>query len=237
MSKFISFLITLALLVTLVPASLAHTYSRSSGKALKIVSAEVETDRQRVVGEVKVCNNKAEPIRFVLDVKNETINSLYRRKLFIPSAGCHTYKLDFTKNFAEMSNTGDSIRFLAKSSRGLVSFGKFDLSHPYVAVVKEGNTDPAGCGDERGGDGIYDSCLGDFIYHTPTGLRIKINSIDYRRADLLVTHIRWGGVKKIRIYKNHGKKVVAGNDDHTKVEMSNLLGEKSNDFLLKLESI
>jgi hypothetical protein len=239
MSKFTSLLAALALLVTMTPVSFAHPVSSSSSgfdQALKIKSAEVETDRQRVVGEVEICNREYEDVRFILDVKNETINSLYKRRLSIRGGECQTVRLDFTKNFAEMSNTGDKITFVAKSVRGLLSYGKYALSAPYTATVTEGNDDPAECGDASGDDQIYSVCIDDFIYHEPSGLRIKVIANDYNRVTVLVTHVRWGGVKKFNVYKNRSKEVVSGDENHTKVTMSNLVGESRGAFLFGLES-
>lgn len=237
MSKFIRFLAVVTLLITLVPISFAHTVSSSSGKkALKITSASFETDRQRVVGEATICNRTAEDIRFVLDVKNLTINGLYKRKLLIPATKCQTFELDFAKNFAEMSNTGDEILLQAKSVRGIFSLGKYDLSKPYETVVTEGNEDLSGCGDAAGDDGFYSPCVGDFIYHEPSGLRIKLTSTDYRYALIYVTHIRWGGVKQFRIYKNRDREVVSGDEDHTKVKIANVIGENDGDFTFQVTS-
>ena len=235
MSKFISILTAFALMLTLTPMTVAHK-SPSHKKALTIKSASVETDRQKVKGEITVCNNTAERIKFNLDVQNLTINHLYKRKLAVAGAKCTTVDLKFTKNFAEMSNTGDEIQFVAKSVKGLVSFGKYALSDPYIAFVAEGNTDEAGCGDAKGGDQIYSVCPNDFIYHEPSGLRIKVQRIDRRKVDLLLTHIRWGGVKKLRVYKDRNKTVHAGDDGHTKVEINNLVGENRHDFLLEISS-
>jgi hypothetical protein len=235
MSKFLSFLTAIALFTTMAPVSLAR--NSSSDDRIKVKSATVETDRQRVIGTVKVCNMTSERVSFTIDVKNTTINSLYQRNLGIGAATCETYELDFTKNFAEMSNTGDEIEFSAKNARGTGSDNRYRVSNVYTTIVEEGNTEEPGCGDEIGEDDIFTPCINDFVYHEPTGLRIKVKSIDYMRAEVLVTHVRWGGVKKLRIYKNRSKKVVAGDDDNTHVELSSLVGDDYSGFTLKLESL
>jgi len=236
MSKFTSFLVALVLLVTLTPVTLA-SHTHSSDKALKISSADIEADDHRVTGDVTVCNKAAENLRFILSAKNETVNLLYLRRLSIKAGECATYKMKFNNNFAEMSNTGDEIKIVAKSVKGYSSFGKYDLSDPYIAVVKEGHDDPAECGDEKGGDGIYTVCENDFIYHEATGLRIKVIEIESYRTTVLVTHVRWGGVKKLNVYLNRSKDVVSGDEDHTKVEMTNLVGETRGEFLFQLKSL
>jgi len=235
MSKFINFLTAIVLIVTLAPASLAHA-STTKRDVLKITSAIVETNRQKVIGKVTVCNTEAKRTRFVLEAKNETINSLYKRKLSIPGTQCKTYKLNFTKNFAEMSNVDDEIHFITKSTTGSNSFKKNILSKSYSTIVKEGNRNISGCGDENGKDDIYNNCVNDFIYHEPTGLRIKIKNVDYKYVEILVTHVRWGGVKKFRIYKNRSKTVSTKNYKNTKVEISNLVGERTHDLFLGLKS-
>lgn len=236
MSKFISSILVLVMVLALAPASFAARYGAPE-RALKIKSATLETDRQRVIGQLTVCNNEAADTSFVIDVKNETINSLYQRKLAIDGGACETYKLDFTTNFAEMSNTGDEVRFVAKSIRDLNVFGHEQLSAPYVAIVKEGNRDVEPCGDTRGGDKIYSVCVNDFIYHEKSDVRVKVKSIDHQRVDLLVTHVRWGGVKAVRVYKGRSKEVVSRNEDRTKIEISNLIGENPGAFLLEIDSL
>jgi hypothetical protein len=233
MSKIISSLIAIALFATVAPLNMVHA---SSNKALKIKSANVETDRQRVIGEVKVCNTASEDISFKLDAKNMTINSLYQRNLSISANSCEVYELNFTKNFAEMSNTGDEIVFSAKYIRGAKSENSYRNSKLRTVYVKEGNSAVEACGDASGEDGVYTPCVGDFVDHEASGLRIKVKSLGYNKAQLLVTHVRWGGVKSFRIYKNRSKKIVSGDDDHTQVELSSIVGENSG-FTLQLESL
>lgn len=52
-----------------------------------------------------------------------------------------------------------------------------------------------------------------------------------------MTPIEWGGVKQKRIYKSRTKDVRAGDEDRTKVEITNVYGDGTSTFALKLESL
>ena len=142
MSKFASILSILLLLVTFTPFVQAD-----SDQPIRIKSAVIETEDSRVVGTVKVCNSERERIRFVLDVKNKSINGIYKRRLSVAASDCATVKLRFTKNFAQMSNTGDEIVFVAKRVRGLRFRDRYDSSDAYRTLVVKGKRDYAGCTD------------------------------------------------------------------------------------------
>ncbi len=236
MVKLKQFIAALLAGILLVPAAaIAHT-TFTEEKPLKIYQAHFETDDYLVKGEVKVCNNESERIRTTIEAKNMTINSLYKRNVLVPANKCQTYKLYLHKNFAEMSNAGDEIRLIAKYPKGLTSFNTYRLSEPFYTEVEEGNNDPSNCGDEKGDDGFYSVCVNDFIYHEPSGLRIKVKGYDRDRAELLITHVQWGGVKKKYVYKGRSKKIISGDEDHTRVRINNVLGDGRNDFILELES-
>ena len=231
MIKSARYLIVLLLVLMLAPTVLAD-----DDQPIYIKSAIVETEDSRVVGEVTVCNTEREKVRFVLDVKNLTINSIYKRKLTVNANDCVTTDLRFTKDFAEMSNVGDEILLQAKHVGGLWSYLKYDFSDKYTTKVVKGERDNAGCGDRTVDDGVYGACEMDFIYHTPSGLRIKVleNNSDY--VQLKLAHIEWGGTKEMRIYKDRAKKIRSNYDQLKRVEISNVYGENSRDLYLKIES-
>lgn len=231
MSKFLRFLSILLLVLVLSPATLAD-----SDQPIKIKSAVIETENSRVVGEITVCNTERERVRFTLDVKNLTINSFYKRNLSVAASDCITTKLRFKKDFAEMSNTGDEIVVVAKRVRGLWSRIKYDFSDEYTTVVVKGKRDYAGCSDLEVEDGTYGACDMDFIYHKPSGLRIKILDHNSSYVLLKLTHIEWGGTKQMRIYKGRTKKIRSNYDQLKRVELSNVYGENSKALFLKIES-
>ena len=83
MSKFTRFLSVLLLLFVFMPFAKAD-----EDQPIRIKSAVVETEDQRVVGTVTVCNTERERVNFVLDVKNLTINSIYKRKMTVSANDC-----------------------------------------------------------------------------------------------------------------------------------------------------
>lgn len=231
MSKFARFISVLLLALVLAPFVLAD-----EDQPLYIKSALVETEDSRVVGEVTVCNKERERVRFVLDVKNLTINKIYKRKLTVNASDCTTTELRFKEDFAEMSNVGDEIVMTAKRARGLWSHLDYDFSKKFTTKVVKGKRDYAGCSDHTVQDGIYNACVMDFIYHTPSGLRIKVVEQNPDYVELKLTHIEWGGTKKMRIYKGRSKKIRSNYDQLKRVELTNVYGENTRELYLKIES-
>ncbi|MDH5596569.1 MAG: hypothetical protein OEY44_00570 [Candidatus Peregrinibacteria bacterium] len=230
--KTITRLLLVGLLVTsLIPAGLA-----TEASPIRIQSLTVETVNSIARGEVYVCNTSGSTMRFVLEAKNLDMNRLYRRRLQMNAGSCQGFDLKFADDFAQITQAGDSIRVVAKKMRAERSSGKFDLSDPVVTEVEEADRHPSNCGDEEDGDRIYTPCAGDFVNHEPSGLRVKVKSVNRDYAEVLVAHIRWGGVKRFRVRKNSGKLVVAGNTGHSRVEINNLLGENRSDFFLQLKT-
>lgn len=231
MTKFARYLIIFLLVLILAPAVLAD-----DDQPVYIKSAVLQTEDTRVIGEVTVCNTERERVRFVLDVKNLTINKIYKRNLLVNASDCVTTDLRFTEDFAEMSNVGDEILLTAKRVRGLWSYIKYDVSDKYTTKVVKGDRDYAGCGDQTVGDGIFEACEMDFIYHTPSGLRIKVLENKYDYAVLKLTHIEWGGTKELRIYKDRSKKIRSNYDELKRVEITNVYGDNTRDLYLNIES-
>lgn len=231
MSKFLRFLSVLLLVLVLTPVTFAD-----EDQPIRIKSVVVETEDTRVVGEVKICNSERERIRFVLDVRNKTINSFYKRKLSIADNDCITINLSFGRNFAEMSNVGDEIVLVAKRVRGLRSRDKYDFSDVYRTRVVKGDRDYAGCGDQEVEDGVFNACDMDFLYHKPSGLRIKVLNHDSDYVQLKLTHIEWGGTKQMRIYKGRTKKIRSNRDQLKRLELTNVYGENTKNLYLKIES-
>lgn len=231
MFKFARFISVLLLALVLAPAVLAD-----NNKPIYIKSAVVETESSRVLGEVTVCNTERERVSFVLDIKNETINSIYKRKLSVPASDCITTELRFTTDFAEMSNIGDEIVMAVKHTRGLWSRLDYDFSDKYTTKVVKGKKDQGGCGDLKVEDKLFEACDMGFIYHKESGLRIKVLRHDYDYVQLKLTHIEWGGTKEFRIYKGRSKKIRSNYDQLTRVELTNVQGENRHDLLLKIES-
>jgi len=231
MFKFLRFLSILLLVLVLTPAALAD-----NDQPIRIKSAVVETKDNRIVGEVKICNSEHERVRFVLDVKNLTINSIYKRKLSVAANDCVTTQIRFKRDFAEMSNVGDEIVFVAKRVRGLFSREKYDFSDSYTTIVVKGKRDYASCSDLEVEDGTYGACDMGFIYHKPSGLRIKVLEHNSDYVQLKLIHIEWGGTKQMRIYKGRTKKIRSNYDELKRVELTNVYGENSKDLFLKIES-
>jgi len=231
MIKFARYLIVILLVLVLAPAVLAD-----DDQPIYIKSAVVETEDTRVLGNITVCNTERERIRFVLDFKNLTINSIYKRKLTVNANDCLDIKVRFTKDFTEMTNVGDEILIRAKRVRGLWSYVKYDLSDKYTTNVVKGSRDDAGCGDQTVDDGTINACEMDFIYHEPSGLRIKVLESNTDYVQLKLIHIEWGGTKTMRIYKGRTKKIRSNHSQLERVEISNVQGDNARDLYLKIES-
>ena len=122
-----------------------------------------------MIGEVTLCNSEPERMNFLLDIKNTTINRIYKRKLSVGGNDCSTIDLRFDKNFSEMSNVGDEISLTAKQVRGLLSRETYQISDTYETTVEKGANDQVVCDDQEVEDGIYNSCEYAFIYHQPSG--------------------------------------------------------------------
>jgi len=215
---------------------LAPTTLADETRPLRIQSAVVETQDNRVVGEVRICNTENERVSFVLDVKNLTINSIYKRKLSVADNECATFDLRFKKDFAEMTNIGDEIKFTAKRVRGLRSRDVYRFSKSYETDVVKGGRDYSGCSDQTIKDDIVNACEMDFIYHTPSGLRIKVLESNRDYTELKMTHIEWGGTKEFRIYRGRSKKIRSNYDELKRVKISNIYGDNTKDLYLKIES-
>ena len=239
MSKFLRFIgvLLLVLVLACLPVGMAPAVLADDDQPIQIKSAVVETEDNRVVSEVKICNSEHERVRFVLDVKNLTINHIYKRKMSVAANDCITTDLHFTKDFAEMSNVGDQIVFTAKRVRGLYSHEKYDFSDKYTTTVVKGQRDYAGCSDLKGDDDIYNACEMDFVYHEPSGLRIKVLESNSNYVQLKLTHIEWGGTKEMRIYKGRSKKIRSNYEELQRVELTNVYGENTSDLFLKVESL
>lgn len=209
---------TVILTVVLAPLALANDAS------LKITSSQVLMNQNVVKGSVQVCNQEGEGMNFTIEAKNVETNHLYKRKFGLASGECKNYKLNFTGDFKEMSNAGDTIRFSIKKMSGQKTNNEYKSSVNYTTKIQEGNEDEK-CKDSRGKDGLYTNlCAGDFIYHTPSGLRVKLASKDGNKVDLILNHIQWGGTKKVKLYKGKTTEVVSGNETKTRVILSNLDG-------------
>lgn len=231
MTKPARLLIILFLLLALSPA-----VSANSERPIYIKSASVETEDSRIAGKVTVCNTERERIRFVLDVKNLTINKIYKRHLLVNASDCVTTDLRFQKDFAEISNIGDEIVMTATQVSGLWSRLKYRTSDTHTTRVVKGKKDYAGCSDQIVKDGIYGACDMDFIYHEPSGLRIKILAHNSDYVQLKLTHVEWGGVKEIRLYKGRSSKIRSNYNQLKRVEITNVYGENTSDLYLKIKS-
>lgn len=235
MSKFSRFLTVLLFIFSLVP--LTHA-TNSSDQPLTIKSAVVETEDTQVVGQVKVCNTAEKTLSFLLNAKNTTINMLYKRNLSIESDTCSTFKLQFSKNFREMSNIKDGIEFSLRDVQTVSTKNPeaFKGSDAYITSVSKGEKDKAGCADTEVKDGVFVPCVMDFLQHTTSNLRIKVMAIDPEFITLKLVHIEWGGIEDVRIYTGRSKQIRSAYKDLTRVVLSNVSGDKDAGGILKIES-
>jgi len=225
MRKLSLFLVGVLIAVVLAPITFAKSQYPIYIKDIEIYT---RTGNQGIAGEMTVCSNKAGRTKFSVKIENSTVKALYKRNMLTISNECRTFDLHFNEKFSLMSKAGDEVEFElwdVKTSTG----EKYRKAGSYVTVIEDRSESEDPCGDVEGDDDIYAVCTGDFITHTPTGVRIKVISYDGRRIDLAVTGIKWGGVKKVRIYKEKFKEVTAA--DLTKLQLT-YFGSSSDDSIV-----
>jgi hypothetical protein len=210
--------ISLFLLGVLISVALAPVAFGSTTAPLYIKKAEVYTRTvgQGIAGEATICSSYHGQVKFEVWVKNTTVTAQYKRKLVMNASGCETFKLNFTPAFSNVSKQGDKI---------VVDLRKLETEESeiptkvdsYVTSIKTVDDDALPCGDKIGSDEDYKACIGDFITHRYTNVRVKVAGFDNEKIKLVVTGIQWGGSIDLTIYKDKFKKVIAGNDVHTRV--------------------
>ena len=67
-------------------------------------------------------------------------------------------------------------------------------------------------------------------------MRIKVTNVERDYVELMLTHIEWGGVEEMRIYKGRSKKIRSNYDELERVKITNVYGENTRDLYLQLES-
>lgn len=229
--RFILLVLLIALLV--VPAAFAK------GKTpVYIKSAEVYTKNlnQGIEAQLKVCSTNPFRTKFQIHVENATINAEYKRKLLSINSGCSTYTLKFNDRFSDISTSGDEMIFSLRKIQAKSSGEKFPEPKTATRTVEERDTADTGCSDKTGGDDDYATCVGDFITHEPTGLRFKVKAYEKKYVDLLVTGVRWGGAKKVRIYNERTKKVIADDKKSTRIEITHVGRSEDGDVQLLIEA-
>lgn len=231
MNKGIRFLMAMMLAITLIPMA------KADGKILTIDGVNLKMMQNTLKGVVKVCNRETETMNFVLEAKNLNTNHLYNRRLSLPASDCNNFILSFKGDFAQMSNVGDTIRLNIRKASSKRTEVEYKLNVTLDSKILEGDQSTDKCKDVTGKDGVYTNlCVGDFITHQPTGLRIKVLSKDSEKIDLLVNHVRWGGTKSLRISKGKSVEIVAANGSNTRVLLSNLEGATGNNVSLNIST-
>lgn len=227
-SRLFSFLIAGAMIASsLAPAAFAHNVPQN--QPLSIKSAEVyASDYLRLLGTVEVCSNNPVRTRFTLKAVNTDINAEYSRNMIMTGSGCQDFTVRFEKDFSSMTRAGDEVIF---SLREVRNGGDYKRNEWFSTIVEDKSTNV----DHVGGDGTYTAEEEDFLIHTPTGLRIRVVDIERRHVDLLVTNIQWGNVKKVRVFVGGDKEIVANDEDHTRVTITNEVSTKRT-VDLRLES-
>jgi hypothetical protein len=177
---------------------------------------------QGITGGITVCSSIYGRAIFDVNVVNETSGVIYTRKLLTAEKGCQTYSLFFNEDFKIASNAGDNLKFSLRNIYEKNTLSAVKRPESYSVFVEDRNPAKEPCGDSKGGDDVYGACVGDFITHTPSGIRMKLISYDRDRADFVLTGVQWGGIVKLRVYKERTKKIVAGNDRLTHLTITNL---------------
>lgn len=212
MRKLSLFLLGCFITVVLAPFAFAK-----SDKAVYIKSVDVYAqNQQNIGGDMTVCASK-EDAKFEVKVLNTVTNAMYSRKLLIKDGGCDTVDLHFNEAFSEISKAGDKLKFTLANIK--MDGDRYANTDPVFKAIEDERDVKEPCGDASGNDDVYSVCAGDFVTHTPTGVRMKVVNIENNKVELIVTGIQWGGPKKMNIYIGKTKDVVA--KDMTKISITN----------------
>ena len=213
--------ILLVLLIALLVAPVAFAKTKNP---VYISSIEVYTRNlnQGIEAELTVCSTNPFRTKFEIHAENTTVNAEYKRKLLSIDNGCHSYTLKFNDKFSDISTAGDEVVFSLRKIQAKSGGEKFPEPKTATRTVEERDTSETECSDQAGGDDAYAACVGDFITHEPTGLRFRVKAYEKKYVDLVVTGIRWGGAKKIRIYQERTKKLIAGDENSTRIEITHV---------------
>ena len=233
MRKLSYFLIGVLIAVVFAPIAFGKT---TNPVYIKEANVYTKTLNQGMAGEVTVCSSYHGQIKFEISVKNLTVIAQYKRNLTLLTSGCESYKLNFTPAFSNISKQGDKI---------VVDLRKIETEEadtpkkvdPYTTYIQDVDKDVLPCGDKIGTDDTYDACVGDFLTHRGTGVRMKVTSFNNEKITLVVTGIQWGGSLDLTIYKDKFKKIVAGNDDLTRLTLTYKGKGEKGDALLLIESL
>ncbi|MBN2086874.1 hypothetical protein JW758_00860 [Candidatus Peregrinibacteria bacterium] len=213
MKKTLRFIILAILMILLIaPAAFAK-----SEYPLTIKKADVftKTLNRGIEAEVKVCSTNPFRTKFEMVVENTTVNAEYKRRLLRIDQGCKTYTLKFNPNFSEIASAGDEMEIRLINIRNDKGTEFFNDSKTYTTIVEDNGT----ADNLVGGDDTYAVNVADFVTHEPSNLRFKVKSYDKKFIDLLVTGVRWGGVKKVRIYEGRNKKIISANGKRVEVTL------------------
>lgn len=233
MRKLSYFLIGILIMVAFAPVAFGKTTAPLYTKEANIYT---KTLNQGIAGTVTVCSSYHGQVKFEVVVKNLTVNAQYKRNLMMSASGCESYKLNFSPSFSNVSKQSDKI---------VIDLRKLETEEDtvtkkvdsYTTYIQDTDKDVLPCGDKIGTNDVYDACVGDFLTHRSTGVRVKVTSFSNEKITLVVTGIQWGGYMDLTIYKDKFKKVVAGNDDGTRLILTYKgKGEKGNAILL-IESL
>ena len=233
MRKLSYFLIGLLIAVTLAP----FAFARSNYPVyIKDVDVYTRPANQGISAEMTVCSSVYGRTSFDLKVVNETVNAFYQREFLSVTNGCHTYDVYFNDDFDMVSNAGDKLEFSLRNIYQKSTLEEFERPAPYRVAVEDRDVAEAPCGDSAGDDDVYFACVGDFITHTPTGVRMKLVSFDRDKADLVTTGIQWGGLEKVRIYEERDKEIIAADERLTRLNITNLGRGESGTLSIMIES-
>lgn len=205
---------------------------------LYIKKAEVYTKtlNQGMAGEVTICSSYRGEVKFEVSVKNMTVIAQYKRNLILKESGCQTFKLNFSTTFSNVSKQGDKIVVDLRKIEAEESLTPKSVDS-YKTYIIDASKDALPCGDKIGGDDTYYACVGDFLTHKNTGVRVKVASFDNEKIKLVITGIQWGGSLDLTIYKEKTKKIVAGDEDLTRMALTYKGKSEKGNAILMIESL
>lgn len=212
MNKLSSLLIVLIIGISMAPASFAKNNRPVYIKDATVFTREFSSG---VSSSITICNTNASKTQLILRAKNIDIKSTYKRNLLLPAEQCSSFDLFFTKTFSENTKLSDRIKFSLTNVQSVDSNIKYSNSKSFTTLVRTSNNIIATYDNQDAQDGEYNIYVGSFITHKDTGARIKlikhVSRSKWGYINVVVSNIKWGRTKNLRVYEGRSKDVITNN--------------------------
>lgn len=123
------------------------------------------------------------------------------------------------------SNTGMDVR---------VTLVGLSLASRTITLLVETVIPPQLCGDERGGNGVYTLCVGDELFHEPTGVNIEVV---YHLRFARFAHVQISGTATSSAYVSHWFPVTVQTSSGQKLRITYLGHSSDMHVVLRVETV